>query len=720
MRKVCRPEVSPLIATLSPMSPPPAPRDLLASLNPAQRRAAEAVHGPVVILAGAGTGKTRTITHRIANQIVQGAARPSEILAVTFTDRAARELRERLAALGLPTPVRAATFHAAAWAQLRYFWPLLSDGPRPEVMPSKLRIIGALARRRRIDERDAAAEVEWAKARRLTPETYVEAAADRDTPLPPADMAALYAEYEHRKDGAGLIDYDDMILRTTDAILTDAEVAHGVRSRYRFFTVDEFQDVNPAQYALLQAWLGDGEELCVVGDDDQTIYRFNGAAPEHLTGFRRAYPTATTITLTESYRSTDEVLALANAVLWTKPAHLRKELTGRQGSGPPPAFMAFADDDAEVEGVVARIAALTGGRVRGQDAVAPREIAICYRVNSHSEPYEQALRDVGIPYVVRGEGGFFERTEIRQAIGLLRAAVGRDPQGSEDPAALPGTAPSPKPADRVVERVLREQAGWSPKKEPAGESARERWRNLGALHALVGRLVAADAAMTFADVVNELEGRAAAGHDAPTDGGAVTLLTLHRAKGLEFDAVFIVGVEEGLLPISHAKTDEEVEEERRLLYVGITRARRHLWLSWTTSRTGRTGRTSKRTPSRFLYNLGPGAPVSTKGKASSRTCRCGRPLISAADRRQRRCATCAGGTGAAGPVDPELEERLRAWRRERSSSDGVPAYIVFNDKTLADLAAVRPSSPEELLDIRGFGPAKLERYGDDVLAVVRG
>jgi DNA helicase II / ATP-dependent DNA helicase PcrA len=395
---------------------------------------------------------------------------------------------------------------------------------------------------------------------------------------------------------------------------------------------------------------------------------------------------------------------------------------GRQGSGPAPAFAPFADDHAEVEGVVSRITALIGGRVADEAPVAPGEIAICYRVNSQSEPYEQALRDAGIPYIVRGEPGFFERAEIQQALLLLRTAANREPDTRDDEIALPGTMAVPKPADRLVEGVLREQASWNPKREPSGDAARDRWRNIGALHALAQRLVAADPSLTFEQVVAELEHRAAAGHDAPTDDGAVTLLTLHRAKGLEFDAVFLVGVEEGLLPLSHAKTDDEVEEERRLLYVGVTRARRHLWLSWTTSRTGRTGRTSKRTPSRFLYNLGEGAPVSgtVKGKGDSRTCRCGSPLISAVDRRQRRCAQCAGVQTPTGPADPDLVERLRAWRRDRCADDGVPAYVVFNDKTLEALARARPASLEELLDVHGFGPAKVERYGRAVLDVVGG
>jgi DNA helicase II / ATP-dependent DNA helicase PcrA len=691
---------------------------LLDGLNPAQRQAAEAVQGPVVILAGAGTGKTRTITHRIANQVATGVARTDQILAVTFTERAAAELDERLRGLGMPGRVRAATFHSAAWAQLRYFWRFLDDGPLPEVLPSKLRLLIPLARRTRTDAADLASEIEWAKARRLDPEAYVAAAARRDTPLPATQMAEVYAAYERRKAEDRLIDYDDMLLRTTAAIEDVGEIAHGVRDRYRFFTVDEFQDVNPSQFALLRAWLGDREEVCVVGDDDQTIYRFTGAAPEYLTGFRREFPRVTTVTLTENYRSTPQVLALANEVLWTKPAATRKRLVATLPDGPSPTFSEHADDAEERAAVVAEIRRLVDA------GVAPGEIAICYRINSQSEPFEEALREAGIPHVVRGDTGFFARREVTQALGVLRAAAHRPPE--VDPAAIPGTPAAPPRADAAVERVLKDQLGWHPRREPSGEAARDRWRNLGALLALVERLVADRPALTLAEAVADLDARAAAGQETADPDGAVTLLTIHRAKGLEFDAVFLVALEEGLLPISYAKTDEEVEDERRLLYVGVTRARTHLWLSWARMRPGFRGKPSARRPSRLLYNLGPGAPTSASAGAAgapkaakgSRTCGCGAPLLSAADRKARRCSSCVAAL-AGGDVDPQLAESLRDWRKARAKRDEVPAFVICNDRTLVEIAARRPTSPEDLLGVHGFGPAKLEKYGEEVIALVR-
>ncbi|MBA2319464.1 MAG: ATP-dependent DNA helicase UvrD2 [Euzebyales bacterium] len=694
--------------TSAPTSTPAATwaRGLLDGLNPAQREAAEAVEGPVCILAGAGTGKTRTITHRIANQVAAGVARPDEILAVTFTDRAAGELRQRLAAFGMPGRIRAATFHSAAWAQLRHFWPRVSDRRLPEVLASKLRLLIPMARRLRVQASDLAAEIEWAKARRLDPEGYAREAAGRDAPLAPRDMAEVYARYEDAKRDADVIDFDDMLALATDAISGVEAVAEEFRGRYRFFTVDEFQDVNPAQSALLAAWLGDSEQLCVVGDDDQTIYRFTGATPDYLTGFHRRFRGARRVTLTQNYRSTPEILDLANRVLWTKPASLRKRLAPTRPAGPAPRFEACDDERDERSAVVAEIRALLA------DGVTPGEVAICYRINAQSADWEEALREGGIAYVVRGGGGFFARPEIRQALGALRRSSGSadldggEPGGSgrsatPDPSVPAGTvaARAPRP-HRQAERALREQLSYHPKRPPAGAAARERWENLGALLSLVERLGGEQPSWTLADVTTELLTRAAAGHDTPDEAGAVTLLTLHRAKGLEFDAVFIVGCEEGLLPITYATDDVEVEDERRLFYVGVTRARRHLWLSWAKTRVGRSGRTARRRPSRFLYGLGEGAP-SKSGAGTTLAL----PKVAAPDLTAEQ---------------QEVAERLRAWRRERAKADGSPAFVVFNDRTLHALAQSRPRSPEELLGVHGFGPAKLVKYGDDVLSLLRG
>ena len=689
----------------------------LDALNPEQRAAAEAVRGPVCILAGAGTGKTRTITHRIAHQVHSGVAATTEILAVTFTDKAAAELRARLQHLGLPAPVRAATFHAAAWAQLRWFWPRLDAGPLPEVLPSKMRLLVPLARRTRTEAKDLAAEIEWAKARGLAPAEYARRAGGRDAPLDAEQMAAVYERYEADKTAGGLLDYEDMLLRAAEIISTHDEIAAEVRERYRYFTVDEFQDVNPAQLALLRAWLGDRDDLCVVGDDDQTIYSFTGATSTYLTDFAQQFPGAQRITLTRNYRSTPEILKLANRVLWTKPAATRKQLAATTPAGATPRFVEHDDDAAEIADVVGEVQRLLS------TGVPLGEIAVLYRVNSQSEPYEAAFGAAGIPVVVPGAGGFYDRREVSQALNVLAAAAAGPPPAA--PLGLEDTvvATPPTVADQV-RRVLKEQMKWDGRKEPAGEAARERWRNLGVLVDLAER--EAGDGVDLGELVQRFRARAAAGADAAGDAGAVTLSTIHRAKGREFDAVFIVAAEEGLLPISHAKADAEVEEERRLLYVAVTRARRHLTISWAQQRPGYSGKLVSRRPSRFLYNLGDGAPTKSAATTSpgaakagraagARECACGKPLVASADRKRGRCWACFS-KGA----DADLAEQLRSWRKQRAAADDVPAFVVFNDTTLMELARSQPATPAALLRVNGLGPTKVSRYGADLLRVLGG
>lgn len=669
--------------------------DPLSGLNPAQRRAVEAVSGPVCILAGAGTGKTSTITHRIANQIRTGTARADQILAVTFTDRAAEQLRGRLAGLGVP-PVRAATFHAAAWAQLRHFWPRAGEGaPLPEVLTSKVALLVPVARRLGAEPRDLAAEIEWAKARMLSPQAY--AGADRDGPLPAERMAEVYGDYEARKQAAGAVDYEDMLLLTAQLLQRDPEAADTVRRRYRFLTVDEYQDVNPAQHALLRAWLGDRDELCVVGDDDQTIYSFTGASSDYLVGFAREFPRAVTVQLTRNYRSTRQVLDLANRVLWTKSPERRKQLTSTLPDGPVPRFVAYDDDTGEVTGVVEDCEKLVA------DGVPPGEIAVLYRVNAQSEEFEAALRDAGLPYTVRGDAGFFSRPEVRQALRLLTAARAAPPDVREAPG---GVELLPDRADHQVARVLRDGLRHE-SRAPKGQRALERWRNLEALIAVAARRAEAEPGVSFGAIVDDLLARSAAGSDAPSPAGAITLATLHRAKGLEYDAVFLVACEEGLLPISHARTDDEVEEERRLLYVGVTRARRSLTLSWARSRPGRGGRPQARRPSRLLYGLGEGAPKAADKNAKAE-----------GEGERRRGAALEGLPSAARPVAQEL----RAWRAARAKADEVPAFVVFADRTLAALAVLATERPptvvDDLLGVPGLGPTKVGRYGDELIALL--
>ena len=695
-------------------------RGILAGLDPEQAEAVRAVRGPVCILAGAGTGKTRTITHRIAYAVHTGAAAASQLLAVTFPARAAGEMRGRLRALGVGG-VQARTFHAAALRQLRYFAPRVLGGPMPELAEHKFRLVTTAALRCRLTvdgtlRRDLSGEIEWAKSSLVGPEQYAEVVTKlgRQPPLDAATVAAVFAAYEQVKQQAGVLDFEDLLLVTAVAIENHRDVAEEVRARYRQFVVDEYQDVNPLQQRLLDAWLGGREDLCVVGDANQTIYSFTGATPDYLLGFGRRYPGAVVVRLERDYRSTPQVVSAANRLIAAThgPAGgARLRLVGQRPDGPEPTLREYDDEPAEAAGVAAECARLVAA---GTPAA---EIAVLYRVNAQSESYETALSAAGVPYVLRGGERFFERAEVREARVLLRAAA-----RSADPEV---------PLVRAVTDVL-SAAGWSPGDPPAGGAARERWESLAALVALAEEVAAQPAGggdrpgpPGLEDLVAELEQRAAAQH-APTVQG-VTLASLHAAKGLEWDAVFLVGLTEGTLPIQHASTDEQVEEERRLLYVGITRARERLALSWALARTP--GARRGRRKSRFLYPLlppvlpagraGGGAAGGSAGAGAVRggkaVCvECGGPLRKGVERALERCAGCPG------KVDVALFERLRAWRSERASTASVPAYVVFTDATLVAIAETRPVDVAGLVRLPGIGPRKLDLYGADVLAIVAG
>jgi DNA helicase-2/ATP-dependent DNA helicase PcrA len=649
---------------------------VLAGLDPEQREAALAVRGPVCILAGAGTGKTRAITHRIAYAVRTGAVPPGQLLAVTFTARAAGELRTRLRALGAHG-VQARTFHAAALRQLNYFAPRILGGGMPAVADNPLRIVGNAAARLRLrtdraELRDLASEIEWAKAVLATPADYAERArtAGRETSTTPDTVAKVYSEYEQTKLRTGQVDFADLLLIMAGAIEEYPDVAQEIRSRYRHFVVDEYQDVSPLQQRLLDAWLGGREDLCVVGDANQTIYSFAGATPEHLLGFRRRFPAAIVVRLERDYRSTPQVVELANKLVRGNADGVKLTLIGQRADGPVPTFTEFDDEPAEAASVAARCRAL-------MDAGTPAaEIAVLFRINAQSEVYERALADAHVPYVLRGGERFFDRPEIREARLLLRGAA-RAGQTEE------------KLPDAV--RSVLSSLNWHADSPPAGGTARERWESLTALANLADDLIATVPDAHLAELVAELDARATAQH-APTVQG-VTLASLHSAKGLEWDAVFLVGLTDTTVPIQHATTDAQIAEERRLLYVGITRARERLALSWALARSP--GQRRGRRPSRFLDGLRP------------------QELRAAAPQPKRKSV-------APEAADAELFGRLRAWRKAQSAAQGVPPYVVFSDATLVAIADGRPSSRAALAGISGVGPTKLDRYAGPLLAVLGG
>jgi DNA helicase II / ATP-dependent DNA helicase PcrA len=545
---------------------------LLEALDPEQREVALATRGPVCVLAGAGTGKTRAITHRIAYAACTGVASPAHMLALTFTVRAAGELRGRLRQLGAGAQaVRASTFHAAALRQLTFFWPKVIGGRPPQLVESKIPLLREAARelKLRLDSpalADAAAEIEWAKVSQIRPPDYASVADRRSPAVGVEQAAALYEAYERLRRERQVIDFESVLELTAAMVLTEPAVARQVRDIFRFFTVDEYQDVNPLQKLLLDAWVGDRDDLCVVGDPQQTIYTFTGATSSYLRGFEAEFPGAAVIRLVRDYRSTPQVVALANRL---GSLH---ELVAQRAAGPDPLVEAYPDEAAEAAGVAA------GARFLMERGVAAREIAVLLRINAHMERFEHALAAAGVPYVVRGGDRFYERPEVRQALVLLRGAARAGEEADGD---LPG----------VVRHVLA-TAGLTPAPPATSGAVRERWESLTAIAQLADDM---PPGTNIRDFAAELATRAEAGHAPVAD--AVTLATIHAAKGLEWDAVFVPGLVEGIMPIVHARTPGSVEEERRLLYVAVTRAREHLRLSWPRTRSR----------SRFLDGLRGGA-----------------------------------------------------------------------------------------------------------------
>jgi len=612
---------------------------IFAGLNAEQRRAVEAVRGPVCILAGAGSGKTTTITRRIANQVAIGEFEPHEILAVTFTDKAATEMRERLERLGVGG-VTARTFHSAALRQLHRL------GTPPErIMASKALLLRQLGNTLPPPYKfrpagDLATEVEWAKNRRLTPETYLGGLGEHEPPIPPDLMFRIFRGYEVEKEERGFVDFEDLLESTIRLFDGDPGALAEVRSYFSAFTVDEYQDVNLLQQTLLDRWLGDRDELCAVGDDYQSIYAFTGATPDYLLGLPRRFANTTVIRLEDNYRSSPEVLALANRIV-PSLGGAEKILRATLPGGPEPLTCSFPAREAETAFVVDRIRALRA------EGVALGQIAVLCRTNARLADFEEPFHEAEIPF--QG-AALLAREAARQLLKQLR---------KHDTTEV-----------AVTVRRLATDAGWRERlPEKLGEREMVRQSDLGRIVRLAAEFD--DGQRTTRDFIADLEERFSS---RGVDRQGVHLLTLHGAKGLEFDAVFIPRLEEKELPIRQAKKPQEIAEERRLFYVGLTRAKRHLALSWGGK------------PSRFLGELD----------------------IAATPARKLREAE---------PDDP-LYAALKRWRLERATADDLPAYVVFHNSTLAEIAGRRPRDLSELSAVPGVGPSKLERYGPEVLAVL--
>jgi DNA helicase-2/ATP-dependent DNA helicase PcrA len=630
------------------------PSGILEGLNDEQAQAVACVTGPVVILAGAGSGKTTTVTRRIAHQVAGGTHRAERILAVTFTDKAAKEMGSRLAALGFGG-VRVKTFHAEALAQYRVL-----SGKEHEILPSKTPLLLPLTQRlpmphRFVSVRDIAGEIEWARNRRIAPDAYREAIGDRVPPIPVDLMAGVYGSYERRKRERGLMDFEDLLERTLELIEGSDASATRVRDRYEAFSVDEYQDVNLLQQNLLDAWVGERRDLCVVGDDYQSIFGFTGATPRYLVEFAKRYPDCRVVNLRVNYRSTPAVLAIANQLAPRLGSPPRLLVAAGAQEGPAPTLRSFAAGADEV-------AWIAGEARRLREAGTPWEaMAVLYRINGRSEPLEQELARARIPYQVAG-AAFLRRPAARAVLSALRRATGEVTEAVE----------------AVVGRM-----GYRPDAEATGDEA-TRQADLGRLLDLAREYPGEGGIAGFvADLVRRF---------APEEEGrGIQILTYHRSKGKEFDAVFLPRLEERELPFALAKSPEEQAEERRLFYVGITRARRHLFLSWAATRDD--GPRRRLAPSPFLAEISP--PGAAAGKAPAAV-------------RQK-----------AGGIDSPMLSALKEWRRDEARERGLPAYVIFHDRTLADIADRRPRTAAELISVSGVGPAKVANYGEAVLAIVQ-
>ena len=534
--------------------------EILEALDNEQRAVALATRGPVCVIAGAGTGKTRAITHRIAYAAAIGTMDPHKVLALTFTARAAGEMRTRLRSLGVPA-VAARTIHAAALKQLTFFWPQVFGGRTPDLLTTKSGFLTEAIKRAQLQGelsitsrdllRDIATEIEWAKVSQIAPSDYLSESLKRTVKprINPEQLAKVYTAYESVKHQERAIDFEDVLLLTTAMIEEEREVRERVQDQYRFFTVDEYQDISPLQQRLINAWLGSRQELCVVGDPAQTIYSFAGATPVFLNSFTQRFPEAEVVRLTTGYRSTPEIIFTANSIL--RKGAMGNELVAINDHGSKPTITAYNDETGEIAGIVRDITQLIS------EGTPAQEIAVLARTNSQLNGLEKAMNSANLPYQVRNTERFFERKEVRDFLKQVRTAsviptegvVWLDELRTLAQPFLTGGAIDGIAALMHLARELDGDSGFTPK-------------NLRAY-------------------LREVEDRVQ--QNNPPTMPVTTLATLHAAKGLEWDRVFLMGVSDGILPLENNSTTGDqasIDEERRLFYVGITRAKSDLRLSY--------------------------------------------------------------------------------------------------------------------------------------------
>lgn len=660
--------------------------ELLKHLDPDQAKAARALRGAVCIRAGAGTGKTRAITYRIAYGVRTGVYNPYSVLAVTFTVRAAAEMGSRLRLLGVQG-VQARTFHSAALRQLRYFWPTVIGGQLPKLIENKSSLVGAVAARlglpkERAAVRDYCAAIEMAAVSMVSPEEYGKWVKSTGT-QPPAgistyDMADILRGYSEAKRERSVIDFEDVLALTCGMIEERPDIAQQIRSQYRFFVVDEYQDISPLQKHLLELWLGQSNrDLCVVGDAAQTIYSFAGATPEYLVNFAQEYPGAHTITLSRDYRSTPQIVSLANGLV-NRDKQTKKQavkLTSMRDSGSAVHFDRYPDDEAEAAAIAKMI------KERIEAGIPASDIAVLFRTNAQSSMFEAALAHRDVKYCVRGAEGFFQRPEVSALVRQASVIARRGAQGN---------------LGEIVAELAR-PLGWSQQAPDTQGAILDRWE---ALNTLVAQAQLKEAAgLSLPALVQEWQELAQAQLDP--SGGGVTLASIHSAKGLEWKTVFLAGASEGLLPITQAKSGKELAEERRLSYVAVTRARDELYVSYAEKRS--LDRKATRACSRFFSPVWPREETAMKTVRTPSTRKDTKRFLNEASQEEQ-----------------ERFERLRHWRLLVSQGQGKPAYTVFSDTTLRDIALAKPQTLKQLSLLRGIGPVKLEQFGADVLRILRG
>ena len=656
---------------------------LLADLDASQRRAVVEDTRPLAILAPAGSGKTRVLTRRIAWHVSTEAIEPTHVLALTFTRKAAAELRGRLRRLGIREGLTAGTFHAIALAQLRALHEHRATS-MPALLDRKARVLAPLVGGTRGPKltmaiTEVAGEIEWAQARLIGPAAYADAASreGRSPSLTVEKIAGVYRKYQDEKRKRHVIDFDDLVRLAAQALEQDTEFAATQQWRFRHLFVDEFQDVSRAQLRLLRAWLGERDDLCVVGDPDQAIYSFAGADPGYLTSFAEHFPGGTTVRLDVNYRSTPEIVLAARAVL---PPRERAAVSAVGAAGPAPVITKYPTGDAEARGVAEAL------RSAHSPSRPWSSMAVLYRVNAQSAPFEEALRRAGIPLRVRGDAAFLDRPEVKHALDSLVALA----------AAAPGREFAQHLKDIGVDA------------ETASDESRA---HRDAIAQLGQEYLAVASGRGSVPEFQEYLRTSLRGQD---DGGvttdAVDLLTFHRAKGLEWDSVFVTGLERGLVPISHAHGDPAaLAEERRLLYVGLSRAQRTLHVSWATERP-RGDRVATRTASPYLAEIQRAITGEPEPPRDA--------LANTRGAREARARLAAVGDTDLSPTDRPLFDALVAWRRDTARASNVPAYVVFDNKVLRSVAVARPTTDGDLLAIAGIGPVKLDRYGSALREII--